>query len=393
MKVLANSLKGATRLKDSQGMSKNLSKVLELGKSYRFFVPLTVDEHGEKDILVAAMPGRKLNYEKLNRSFINLSDFEVSETGRVTDKTGLAPYARISKILHDAEYAAEKARADRDAKQTAEQMGKDIDIVALKQAHRDLELKYYGDKDAKPNAIYAEMSPMISGVVIETATEVLVVPLNTNNEPEWGKATLASMSLSNKKATQLLTILANPDYLYDATKNYLEVAFTYAGTDKKSAGMNAVFNGVSKDVSLATKFNESWEANKDILNRLATTSEIIASRNMTMSSNTTTKEVVELFNKYIAKHELILAYIDYEDDMVKSAAKDMVELKIAANAPRVQAKLIELVESQNTTEAEDEEDINAGIIGVGDVASIADLQARVGGDLDSVVGDSSIEEL
>lgn len=374
MKVIAGSLKGATAIKDAQGSCRNLSKLLNLGTRYRLFFPVTTDEHGANDILLAAVPGRKLDYEKLKRSFITLSDFEQSETGRIVDNSGLQPYARISRVLFEAECAMEKAKAKDEAIKIASQTGKEVDQVALAASLKEIELAYHGDRDAKPSAVYATKSPMISSVVVEVATEVYVVPLTSNGEPEFAKAFVAAFPISSRKQKQLVELVTNPDTCPIGTK-FLEVSYNYTGTDKKQAGMDATLQGCSHETSLAVKYPELWAANKDGLDKLSTSAEAIASKNMSMSSTATTAEVVELFKKYVSKNSLTLVYIDLESDIAKSAAKDMVEFDIAVEAPTVQKKLIELVNSQ-TEDKEAEEELNAAeVTGAAKAKSLSELEA------------------
>lgn len=394
MRTLATGLSGAMRVKDSQNRVRNLSKVVALGGSYRLFFPMG-DVDGVRDMVVAAVAGRQLDFKRLGRSFVVLPEkyYEVSETGRITDKSELRKYAVISRALLDAERREEIARAERDAKTTAEQMGVDIDVVALKQAIREIELRYNGDRDAKPQPIYADENQMVSGVKVEIATEVVVVPLNSNKEPEWGKAVSAAIPLSDRKMSQLSALVSNPDYC-DPEKNYIEVSYDYIGTDAKTAGQNAVFQGVSKELSLENKFADGWAANGGtIMARLPKDSEAIKARNMTMSSSTTIKEVIELFNKYVSKHQLILLNLDLEDDLVKAAAKDMVELNIAADAPKVQEKLIAIVEAQRAEgkEEEIEESVHGDVLKAAEAKTLGELAENI--ESIDAISASDIDEL
>lgn len=393
MKVLASTLGKATKLRSAQGTVQNMSKVMELGNSYRIFIPTVLTDQGAPDILIATVPGRKLNYEKLGRSFIALDDYDVDENDKVTDLSGLQPYSRISRVLFDAARREEIAKTEREAKATADQMGTEIDVVALKQAIREIDLRYNGDRDVKP-AIYATENPLISKVTLETATEVVLVPLDTEKKPIWSKAQSAALPISAKKEAQLTSLVHNPDYC-DPNAGYLEVSFDYVGTDKKTAGQNAVFQGVSNELSLKNKFPDDWKANSKevIISRLVKTAEAIASRNMTMSSRTTVKEVIELFNKYVSKHPLILLNIDFESDTTKGVAKDMVDLKVAADVPKVQERLISLVQENGTQEEEQNyEDISKDVISAKGSTTLSELMDKVDGDLDDVTG-NDIDEL
>lgn len=392
MKVLAGNLKGATSVKDAQGSCRALSKLLVLGTKYRLFFPVVQDEvTKERDILLAAVPGRKLDYDKLKRSFITLEDFEQSETGRIVDKSGLSPYARIARVIFDAECKAEKAAAKKEAEDVAKATGMEIDSIALNQKLREIELAYNGDRDAKPSPVYATKNPMISSVVVEIATEVFVVPLTSGGDPEWGKSFVASFPISGRKSKQLTELVSNKDYCPEGAQ-YLEVSYNYAGTDKKTAGMDATLQGVAASLSLATTHKESWEANKNALDRLSKSAEAIASKNMSMSSTVTAKEVVELFKKYTSKNPLILLHVDTNSDIVKKAAKDMVEFEIGTSIPSLKERLLEVVNSQAAS-SEDEEDLDAKeVAGAAAATTISELAAATA-DIDGLTGGEDVTNI
>ena len=174
----------------------------------------------------------------------------------------------------------------------------------------------------------------------------MVIPLKSTNEPDWANVTTAAFDIRNRKAAQITTLINNKDYCPEGSK-FLEVGWTWAGKDPTEAGSNATLQGIAHELSLAVKFPESWEANKDVVDMLPKNSESIAARNMTMSSRTTPKEVVELFKKYMLGHAITLTYINYEDEITKAAAKDIIDFGIVDELPKVQDRLLALVNADN----------------------------------------------
>lgn len=155
MKILASGLKAATQVRNSQGSVRQLSKVMTLGTSYRLLFPIQTTENGERDVLIAAVPGRQLDYGKLGTSFVRLDDFDQTEMGKIIDNSGLTPYARIARVFHTAEYENEKENARKEARELADRAGKkEIDAVALNTELTAIEEKYHGDKQHKPKPIY-----------------------------------------------------------------------------------------------------------------------------------------------------------------------------------------------------------------------------------------------
>ena len=318
-----------------------------MGTSYRLLFPIQATENGERDVLIAAVPGRQLDYDKLGTSFVRLDDFEQTEMGKIIDNSGLTPYARIARVFHTAEYENEKENARKEARELADRAGKtEIDAVGLNTKLTAIEEKYHGDKQHKPQPIYPAVNPIIGGVTITVATECLVIPLKSTGEPDWANVTTAAFDIRNRRAAQITALINNKDYCPEGSK-FLEVGWTWAGKDSKEAGSNATLQGIAHELSLAVKFPESWEANKDVVDMLPKNSESIAARNMTMSSRTTPKEVVELFKKYMLGHAITLTYINYEDEITKAAAKDIIDFGIVDELPKVQDRLLALVNADN----------------------------------------------
>lgn len=401
MKILATGTKGLTKVKDAQGSCRNLSKVLKLGGKYRLIFNITKEDNGERDILLAAVPGRKLDFNKLGKTFLRIDDFEQDpETLKLVDKSGIAPYARIARVIHQAECAYKKQQAKDDAKKEADALGQEIDNVALSAKLKEIELEYNGDRQAKPQAVYATVNPMIGGVVFEAATECLVVPVSgENDEPNWAEATVAAYPLSNKKAIALAELVNDPKFC-GADDNFLEVSLSWKGKDNKEAGQNATLQGLSSDLRLAAQHPVSWEANKDMLNRISKTAEAIASKNMTMSSNTTAREVMELFRKYISGHKLILTHIDMEDETVANVAQDILDSGIVDEVKTVQEKLLALVSENKDKPSTGEEEVSAveklseiEMEQMKSATTVGELTAAAGGDIDALTGGDGLDEI
>ena len=380
MRLLSTGVKGVQRVKNSQSKLRNLSKNLVLGTHYRLFCRPVVVGNGERDIMAAAVEGRLLDYDKLGVSFVRIDDYEENAFGNPVDVSGLEAYARIARVIHNAECACEKAKAIKDAETTAERMGEEIDKIALNQALRVIDLTYHGDKQAKPEPVYAKKQPVIRSMQPEAYTECYVVPLAKDGSPSWNEAEAKSLKLSGRKLKQLITLINNPDYCNDSTE-FLEIHYAWIGTSAPDAGQDAVLQGVSKDVSLATKFPESWAANKHLIEEnLSTEPEAIAERNMSLSSKTTAREVIELFKQYMSKNKMVLTYLDYESDDVKNAAEDFIETGIADIVPKVKTDFLKVIEE---IKAEG-----------GQGAAVEEEVAEVTKDqLDAVTGAKSVKQL
>ena len=390
MKSISGGLRGAKEIKERQSSLRSLSSQLQMGTKYRLFLPIFRDDKGEPDMVIAAVPGRKSDSAKIKTSFIPLDDFEVTDAGKVVDNSPLKSYARIARVLHKAECVAEKRAAEDVAKREAETIGTSINQAALTKKLEEIETEYFGNNDVKP-AVFASINPVIGGVVIQTATEVLAVPMSTDNKPDWSKKFYASLDLSSRKMSQLLSLLADSNFS-SVNDDFLEVSYDYGRgeTDKKVAGQNAVFQGVSKDMTLASLYPESWSANKDSLNNLSRTQEAICAKNYAFSSRVTVAEVIERLKSYYSKKKLALAAIDLEDDVTKSAAKDLIESGITEGVPKIQQALIEYVNTLDAENRADETEDNEGIDkqefdSATKAQSITEL-ASAGVDLDALAG-------
>lgn len=400
MKVLSSKLSKAKKLKGAQGSDKSLSKVCNLNGSHRLFFP--TDEDG--DLTVAVVPGCKTDWEKTGTGFVVFGeeDYEQIETGKIINKSGLKSLSKIARAVHKAAMAYDIKRAEKEARETAEASGRVLDILALEQAKKEIELKYEGDIDKKPNPIYPEVQQAIGGVTLLIATECLVIPLDSESRPNWSKAELASVDLSGKKVVQIETLLAKKEY-FNVGDGFLEVQYDYNGTDAKQAGINAAFGGVAKSVSL-TVDSDLWEANKTNLERLARDGEAIAARNRSMSSPMKPADVAVKYKKWLAKNDVLLTNLDYDSEEVKNAAKDFIAEGIVATMPKIQENLLAIIAANTkegvvehiTTNIEELGEIREEVVQAAGAKTLSELKDAVDGtDIDdiSVTIEEDIEKI
>lgn len=384
-------------IKNSQGTVRRLSKVLTLGKDYRMFARVTATPNGECDILAASVPGREADYDKLKASFVRIDDFDVTESNKIIDNSGLIPIARIARVFFEAEYAA----AIEDAKELAEKDRKargkaTIDEIALAAAIKKIDVEYHGDNEANPK-VYPTKKPLIGSVVTPIATEVLIIPLKDDETPDFANMVSASLDISGKRYANITSIINNKNYC-NPESGYVEIGFSWKGKDNKEAGTNINFQGISKDLALATMYPDAWNANVEtILSRLPKTAENIAARNSTMSSRTTPKEITETIKKYMLGHPLILTHINCEDDSVKSIAKEILDFGVVDDIPSVQGQLLALLEAGETSQevAPEASDMLEGVQldALKNAETVGQIASAVGGDIDAVVGVGDIDNL
>ena len=340
MKLVNGGLKGTVTLRNKQGKRQMLNKKMVLGTEYRLFFPTCRLENGERDIIAATVPGRKLNFDKLGVSFVRLDDYDLDDNGNITDLTGLVPYSKVTRVIHSAEAASMIEKAKKDAVEEADKLGVEVDKTALQFKIKEINDTYFGDRNAKPQPIYATQTAMIGGIIFESYTECLCVPLDKNGAPDWKEAEVVGFQLSGKKAKKLLQLVNSPDYCY---ADYLECGWSWKGATKQEAGRDADLQGIAVALSLKEKFPELWAANESKLDDIATDPEVMAGKNLTLSSKTTPKEVIELFKKYMSAHRALIASIDYEDDFTKSVAQDILNSGIVDSSEKYKAILRNIV--------------------------------------------------
>jgi hypothetical protein len=256
----------------------------------------------------------------------------------------------------------EKKNKEAEAQRTAEELGKPIDQVALAKALEGIELKYNGGKTANGKKINPDKSPAISGLQQKMTTQVLVVKmLPDDKKPDWKSAQYAVLELSNAKMVELIALEDNSDYFHD-DKTYLEVGYNYIGTDKKSAGQSASFQGIASSLSLEESDPQGWASfGKALVDGLVVgktiedTAELIKSRNRNLKSSHTPAEVVTALKKWCSTNDSIFGSINYEDDATKRASKDFLDSHLLDTIPVVKEKFEKLL-----AEKEAEENKNGG---------------------------------
>ncbi len=361
MQVVKGGLRAATHLRDSKRTLTAMSKIAALGTKYHLFFPIDQYEDGvdgdgnsimKDDLRLTYKPGYTLDAAKLRTSWVALDNYEITETGSLKDFTGLNVWARIASVLYKAEEAAVKAKVEREAKAEAEATGKSMEemSIALASKLRDVELEYEGNPD---NGIYPTKQPLIKGWDVKMATEVLMVPIvavNGVDKPDWTKAQVASFEPSNTKAQVIASLIDDANFHKQGCP-YLEVIYDYGKgcTDKVQAGRAATFQGCSESMSLAVTDPEGWTANKNKLDNISKDLETMAVKNYSISQSKSTKEVMELLKNHISKLSLVLTKIDMEAAATAAVARDMVNLGLVKNVPKIQEQLLELAE---TAEAE-----------------------------------------
>lgn len=358
--ITACTLRAGKKAKDKQGSDPHLSKAVELNGKYRLFFRTVEVEPGLRDLAVAVVPGRSLNYDICGASFIAYTEsmYDMDDAGQITDKTGLDSWARIARVIHQAQCVREKKNQEAEAERTARELGKPIDQVALSKALEGIELKYNGGKAADGTRINPKESPAISGVQQKMTTQLLVVKLNPDGSPDWKNAQYAVLEISNQRMNEILALVDNPAY-FSNDKTYFEVGYDYIGADKQAAGKAAKFQGIAETLSLANLYPAEWETiGKGMVDGLANgrtieeTAEIIKSRNRNLKGSHTPNEVVSSLKKWCASNAAIFGSIDYEDETTGRAAKDFLDSHLLDTIPTVKQKFEDLLASQGKDEGE-----------------------------------------
>lgn len=330
------SLREGAKIRNSQGGDQSLSKLVELGGNYRLFFRAFVDEIPVRDeddnivdtervgnIRAAVVPGRTGDYEIIGTSFIPYTDdmYDRDEiTGAPIDKTPLGDWARIARVLFEAQCTREKRNAEAEAERTAKDAEQQVDVVSLNRALEGIELKYHGGKAANGKDIMPDVSPAISSnIVFKISTRIALVKLNGQGVPDWKNAKYSVFEISKSRTDELITLLDNAQF-FDMNTDYLEVGYSYVGTDKKEAGKNAKFQGIAKTMSLETMFPNEWNAiGKDFVRNIAVGMpqdqvDFMKSRNRAFKSGKTPSDAIQAYRKWCSTNQAVFTCINFDDE-------------------------------------------------------------------------------
>lgn len=363
MKVTeAKGLRKTNKLRDTQTSVKGLSATVALGGRYRLFFRFLEKEDptDANDIITAVQPVRKLDRDVFGQSVVKIDNYIQTDGGRIIDASGLDVYANCAKVLHNAAAVNAKRKLEREAKEAAEELKTSIDAAALQESLRKCDVDYFGDRKANPPT-YPKKNPIIGPLTLEVATECLVVPLDSSGAPKVTDARLASVALSGTKSSQLITLLDDANYTRPE-EGFLEVGYNYVGANKQEAGRAANFQGISKEMSLMTMFPAMEKELKAQLDTLAKSDDVIKGRNYNMNSPITPTDIITGTHAWARTQRPCFASIDFEADVTKYSAKDLLKSGLVEEYVDVKSKLEALVASEkdNTDVKEDvEETANA----------------------------------
>lgn len=358
--LLGSTLSGGMKLQKQQGYDKSLSQALTLGTDNRLFFKLVMNDEGGYEIPAASIAGRNLSWEKLKLGFL-VEDgdmIELTDSGKLIDKTGLSSWVNIAYLLRDAECVYEKESAEDKAKRDAEKIGVPIDQIELAKTLEGIELRYHGGEAADGTRISPKEALLVSPLRVYTYIQCLLVPMDKTGAPDWKSAQSCSLDIKNKKAQQLFDLLSKPEYV-NTDDMVLEVGYAYKGEDKQKAGQAASFQGISKDTSIKTLYPEDWaKYGVKKLEDLFTDAEMIIAKNGNANSRTTIADVISAIRKYCATNLGVLASIKFEKDETKKAAKDLIEFGLLDAVPKIKELAMSVVEENtaagdSTTTAED----------------------------------------
>lgn len=385
---LGGSLRAGQKVRNNQGGDRTLSKVVELNGNYRIYFPTFVEDEDVLDdagnvietnkvpnIRAAVVPGRTGDYKAVGTGFIPYSNdmYDVdSITGSFKDLTPLGDWARIARVLYEAQCAREKKNAEAEAERSAKEMGRPVDVVALNNKIAGIELSYHGGEAADGTKIMASNQPALSGgIVFKISTRVLVVRLDANDKPDWQHAEYAVYEISKTKADDLIRLLENKKYFRG---NYLEVGYNYAGADKKAAGQNAKFVGIVESESLETQYPSEWNSiGRNKVEHIVTGSaeeqvSFLRARNRSLRGTVTPSDAISAYKKWCSTNQEIFGSIDFADENVGRVANLFLDNHLCDSMPFQLGEFQRLAEERKSNKQSDSDE---------DVSVAVDAQASV----------------
>lgn len=366
------SLKQGKKMSSRPQFVQNLSKDAIPGRTYRLFFPkvLTpvVDDEGqptgtmEENFMLSYVVGRDLNFEIYNKiSFMTYKSdwFEMQDINSFKDKTGTDSYARIMRAAFEASCEKEKADAERQAKELAEQNGGKVDERALYRKLDNIDMKYHG-RPAEDGvaAVYATEKPAIGGLHGMLITECLRVPMKTDtNTPDWAAATPHYKKCSGQFIQKLIDVMDNPAYNREGA-DYIELTFKYGsdGQKKSEAGRDSSFEPISKDLALETLYPKEWEeiGKAKVAGIAGGEREAEAAATTVMKDagfsniRITPQELASTTKKWASNNLAVFTKLNMEAPETQRAAKDLVTCGILDGIADIKAKVEVMIEEQES---------------------------------------------
>ena len=355
-------LREGVKMKQTSSYLKRLSKAATPGGQYRLFFTKIKGEDGVEDIMAAAATGRSLDFNIFGSSFMTYANdwWEGDAAGGKKDLMGLDSYARIARIIFEAQCEQEKARAQEEADQMATQNGGQRDEIALLRKLDKIDEKYHGREGGEGvQRTYGTVSPAIRGLATQIIVELLMVPMDsTTNTPQWEKAEYVYKEFSKKIMNTFIQLLDNPAY-NDPSKPYLEVSFTYGAPNQnaKQAGQDSSYNGVSSNLGLETMFADSWnsigKAKVDGIaggkKTLEEAGPIILAHSGYTQGRMTPQDVDAKLRQWVASNLVILTHINMGDPNTQRGAADLIKSGLVDNISQIKTKLEELITDENAS--------------------------------------------
>lgn len=433
-------MKAGIKTKENQGTFTFLSQAVDKNNTYRICFPVikktgSYKEDGtfvpspepgfddEFDIQAITLPGYKTDLDKMGTTFFPLNDYDINEVGKVIDNGILPTYARISKILFDAEYRRECSNKEAQVAKDAADMGQQVDPVTLNTSLKEIEQAYYGAKINGQNVAPSKQQA-VNPLRVCIFTAGVIWKLEGETKPSLNEDTIGfSLELNGTKATQLKTAITKAmaerkdmmeaiarkkmmgntptpeeeNFRHMLDQGYLEVEYVYHGTSKQEAGRSAAFTycGMESDAT-CKKFPDYWSKKKDeIIGKLIYDMDTMAAKNRNLSMAPTEDKVRMNFLKYCSENAVLGSYINFEGeeaDAVKRAAADMLAIDGFKNNASFYQKLKDAYEeglsepASGVEEDEEESAASKAVSGIleeqkfNDRASLMDVLQAAGGE-------------
>lgn len=370
------SLRAGQKIRNSQGGDSALSKLVELNGNYRMFFKTFIDEYdvydedgvtvlqhnSEGNIRAAVVPGRTGDYDIIGTGFIPYTeDMYIVDpiTEKFIDTTPLDDWARIARVLFEAQCASEKKSAEAEAQRSAQEMGRAIDQVSLQRKLEGIELKYHGGKAADGTNVMPSVNPALSSnIVFKVSTRVLLVRMSADEVPDWKNAKYAVFEASKARTDELINLLNTKKYFGG---EYLEVGYNYTGADKKEAGKNAKLQGIVKSDSLEELFPNEWKSvGKKMVENIATGTpeeqvSFIRSRNRSFRGGHTPADIISAYKKWCSTNQAVFGSIDFSDGFVAGAAKLFLENHLVDSMPYQLEEFKKLASKSKSDDSNDSE--------------------------------------